>query len=252
MALSITTGRQVRPRRVVVYGPPGVGKSYFAASAPSPVFVPTEEGIDDLEVARFPTPSSMDEVLGYLTELCTEDHQFKTVVIDSADWLERIIWQDICRDQQVDTIDLACGGFGKGYSLACETFGECLKALDFLARKKGMTSVLIAHARAVRFADPEHADYDRWEPKLHRQVRDLIVEWASEVLFCTYKTFTTKHEAGFGKEVAKAVGGSERVMRCTHKATAVAKNRLGMPDELPLDWSSYQAFIVGEKNGSSE
>ena len=115
---TIQSGRENRPPRIMIYGSEGVGKSTFAASAPNPVFIQTEDGLGELDCRKFPLAHSLAEVLAQLTALRDEQHDFQTVVVDSADWLERLIFDEVCREYGVRNIEKADGGYGKGYTHA--------------------------------------------------------------------------------------------------------------------------------------
>ena len=70
---SIQSGKENRPPRIMIYGAEGVGKSTFAASAPNPVFIQTEDGLGEIDCCKFPlatkvTDASASKVLrGSLT-----------------------------------------------------------------------------------------------------------------------------------------------------------------------------------------
>ena len=240
--LNVLSGKQNKARRMMVVGVPGVGKSTLAAQSPKPVFIPTEDGIDDLDVPHFPKPSTFSETLNNLQALGENDHDFKTIVVDTIDWLERLIHNQICEEQRVESIEKASGEYGKGYVLAARLFDQFLDACDWLRESKKMHVIFLAHARAERFADPEHSDYDRYAPKLHKLISARCVEWCDEVLFANFKTFTKETNGAFGKTAIKAVGSGERILRTTAKPTCIAKNRLALPDELPLAWEPLANF----------
>ena len=223
----------------MIYGIHGVGKSTWAASAPDAVFVPTEEGLNDIGCERFPVAKSYDEVVGRLQQLGESDHAFSTLVIDSLDWLEQLIWQKVCADKGVDSIQDI--GYGKGYASAVDVWKQFLACLDYLRDHREMSVVLVAHARIERYENPETDGYDRYSPKLDKRASGVIAEWCDEVFFATYKVYTRVHEDG-AKKITKAVGGDERVLRCTEKPFAVAKNRLRMPDEIEMSFPAYLQF----------
>jgi len=216
-----------------------VGKSTFASQAPSPVFIPTEDGLGEIDCHSFDLAKHYDDVLVAIGQLYSEDHNYKTVCIDSVDWLESLIWEKICDDQKVDTIEIASGGYGKGYVLAAQLMGDVLTGLNAIREKNGMHVILISHGRTERHADPEQPDYDRWAPKLHKHVSAKVMEWCDEVLFAMPKVFTTTEEGTFGKKSTKALSTGQRVLRTIDKATARAKNRLGLPEEIELKWQAY-------------
>ena len=126
--------------------------------------------------------------------------------------------------------------------MAARLFDQFLDACDWLRESKKMHVIFLAHARAERFADPEHSDYDRYAPKLHKLISARCVEWCDEVLFANFKTFTKETNGAFGKTAVKAVGSGERILRTTAKPTCIAKNRLALPDELPLAWEPLANF----------
>lgn len=219
-----------------MYGVHGIGKSTFASQSPNPIFISTEEGVNDLEVAKFPVSKSFAEVTSRLATLATEQHKFQTVVIDSLDWLERLIHQEVCKEKGVTQIDEI--GFFKGYSYALEWWHEILRALVYLRDHKNMGVVLVAHAQISKFQDPDADDYDRHFPSFDKRAVLKVCEWCDEVFFAGYKVFTKKEGEGF-RETNKVVGSGSRIIRTGGKPTAICKNRLGMPEELPLAWSSY-------------
>lgn len=107
-----------------------------------------------------------------------------------------------------------------------------------------MTIILIAHARIERFENPETDTYDRYTPRLHRLASQLIMEWCDEVLFAAYRVHTKQTDAGFDRKRTQAIGTGERILRTTERPAHVAKNRLNLPAELPLDWDAYARFFT--------
>ena len=251
MPLATTTGRQTRPRRLMLYGVHGIGKSTFAAEAPNAVFLPTEDGIADIDCESYPLSSCFDQFLHYLQELHDEEHDRSTLVIDSLDWLERLIWGDVCRERQVDSIEDI--GYAKGYSFALTQWRQLLAGLDALRLERGMTIVLLAHARIERFENPETDTYDRYVPRLHRLASQIVQEWCDEVFFATYKVYTKTSEEGFNRKKAKGVGTGERVLRTTERPAHMAKNRLqNLPEELPLNWKAYSDHFTNRDSSEGE
>jgi hypothetical protein len=238
----ITRGRQIGPRKTLEYGTSGIGKSTWASMAPSPIFLPTEDGLKDIDCSAFPVLGSLSEFMTALGSLCKQPHDYKTVVIDSLDWLERLIWTKVCADSGVDSIGRI--KWGEGYNRAADHWRNILAPLDYLCTNRGMAPILIAHAHIVPFANPETDGYDRYVPKLHKHATSLIVEWCDEVFFASYQVFTRKAEERAGERNI-GVSKGERVLRTTERPFCIAKNRLNLPDELPLDWREYAKFLPG-------
>jgi len=173
----IHTGRRIMPPRILMYGTEGIGKSTTAAQAPHPIFIPTEDGLDQIDCASFPLAQRFDEVVSAISALYTEEHDYQSVVIDSLDWLERLIWDDVCREYGVNcreygvkSIEKADGGYAKGYTHALTQWREVLNGLDALRNERGMAVILLAHAKVEKFEDPESVAYDRYSPRLHKTV----------------------------------------------------------------------------------
>jgi len=238
----IHQGRRHSPPRLLLYGTEGIGKSTTASQAPKPIFIPTEDGLDQIDCASFPLAKSLTDVRSALNALLHEQHDYETAVIDSVDWLERLIFDALCEQYGVASIEKVDGGYARGYTHALTLWRGILNDLDELRNKRGMCVILLSHARVEKFEDPEHAAYDRYSPRLHKHATALITEWADAVLFATRKiiTKTDTGGAGFNRErtIASGLGrdGGERVLRTVGSPACVAKNRYDLLPELPLSW----------------
>lgn len=237
MAKIKKTTEEPRPRRILIYGTHGIGKSTFAAMAEKPVFIPTEDGLRDINADAFPIAKTAADVFQAAEELGKEEHEYKAVCLDSVDWFEQLIWRQVCEAGGKDSI--TDFGFGSGYGKAAALFDEFLRYLDYLNADKGMTVVLIAHCKVERFENPQTDAYDRYVPKLHKTIAAMLQEWCDEVLFANYKVFVKADGNGFD-ERNRAIGDGQRVLYTCEKPAHLAKNRLlGMPHEIPLDYRAY-------------
>jgi hypothetical protein len=237
MALKIERGRRHSPVRAVVYGTEGIGKSTLAAAFPAPVILDTEEGTHHLDVARV-SIGSWDELRAAIAEIGGGRGEFRTVVIDSADWAERLLVEHLLAEHKQKSIEGF--GFGKGYTLLAEGFGRLLTQCDALIGV-GLNVVFVAHSKVQRTSPPDMADgFDRYELKLTKQAAPLLKEWCDLLAFCNYKTAVT--EGSDGRK--KASGGKRRVMHLERAAAWDAKNRYGLDAELPMTIESLAPIFA--------
>lgn len=227
----VVSGRAMRPPRVVVYGKDGVGKTTFAAGAGSPIFLPTEEGADEVGADRFPVLEDWQSFLKALGQVAQGDHEYGTVVVDSLDWLERLIWADVAKDKGVSSIEDI--GYGKGYAFALDRWRRVLAGLD-LCRARGLAVVLLAHAQIKRFDSPEVEPFDRYCLKLKESASALIREWCDVVAFATDDVVTKKSDVGFGVSVVRGQHRGTRSLRLVERPAYDAKNRYGLPESIPF------------------
>jgi hypothetical protein len=235
---SIKKNESIAAPRVMLYGVEGIGKTTFAAGAPTPIFIRTEDGLGSIKADHFPMAESADNVIEAIGSLYRQEHGFKTVVIDSLDWLETLIWREV--ESKHDAKDLA---YGKGAMIAADKWRTVLDGLNALRNDKGMCVILIAHSSIKRFDSPETEPYDRYQPKLQDRSNALIREWADAVLFANYKTMIRKDDVGFNKTVARGVSTGERLLFCNERPAYMAKNRYGLPDSIPLSWDAFTNAI---------
>lgn len=240
MAMSLNQLTRVntpKAPRILIHGVAGVGKTTFASEANKPVFIQTEDGLGTLAANHFPLARNFEAVMDSLAALYTEEHDFKTVVIDSADWLEPLIWGKACRDNGWGSIEDA--GYGKGYVAALSLWRQYIDGLNALRDDRGMTVVQIAHTDIKRFDSPEHDPYDRYVIKLHTRAAALLQEHSDVVLFANYRISTVKADVGFNKKVNRALGSGERVIHTAERPAFLAKNRYGLPETIALDWQVF-------------
>lgn len=227
--MNIIRGKQQRPQRVVIYGVESVGKSTFAAQFPNPIFLDIERGTAHLDVDRTPVESWK-----HLNECIAEigGTAYQSVVIDSADWAERLCVQDLLATHKKQSIrDFSYGG---GEVMVAEKMSRFLGSLDRVI-DSGKNVVVIAHSKVQRVEPPDLlAAYDRYELKLSKQSSPLVKEWADELWFFRFKVKAVAQDNG----KAKGTGGKERVIYTTHSAAYDAKTRSGLAEEIPMEWSA--------------
>ena len=244
---SISSGMIAAPVKVVLYGPEGIGKSTFASQFPGAVFIDTEGSTRRMDVQRMPVPTSWAMLMDEVAEIAKGSIPCETLVIDTADWAERLCITAVCSRFNVRGIEDF--GYGKGYTYAKEEFAKLLDALEEVI-ESGRNVVITAHAQIAHIDQPDAVgSYDRWTMKTSKQVAPLLREWADMLLFANYKIVVEK--SGTGTNAKNKATGGRRVMYTTHHACWDAKNRFGLPDELPFEYTQI-ASVVASATGSGK
>lgn len=249
MAFTVTSGfRAGGPYKTVLYGPEGIGKTLLAKSYPGAVFIDTEDSTKYYNVRRITRPDGGARPTSWTMLMdmvaAVRDGQIsgvKTLVIDTIDWAETLCMRAVCDKHNKTGIEDF--GYGKGYTYLEEEFGKLINRLTEVC-DRGIHVVITAHAAMRRVELPEETgSYDHWEMKLEKKVAPLVKEWADIILFCNYKTVVVKGNTPMDKN--KAAGG-KRVMYSTHTPWWDAKNRFGLPEEMPLDFTALAHIFPTE------
>jgi hypothetical protein len=233
----LVKGPQQQPMRVLLYGVEGVGKSTFGAEAPGAIFLGAEDGTALLDVTRFPAPETWADVLDAVRVLTNDAHEYRTLVLDSADWLEPLVWQHVCRQANAASIEEVGGGYGKGYTAALDHWRIFLAALEGLRRAKGMHVVTLAHSVIKAFKNPEGPDFERYELKLNQKAAGVLKEWHDAVLFANFEAYTHEDK----RKRVRGVSTGARLIHTERKAAFDAKCRYSVPETLPLSWAEFEA-----------
>lgn len=238
---SVTKGKKVGgARRTLVHGVDGIGKTTFGADAPSPIFVGPEDGSGQIDVARFPTPENFGDVLEAVRTLTTDPHDYKTLAVDSLDWIEPLIWREVCVAAKVDSIEDVGGGYGRGYNAALDKWRLLVAAFDRLYVSRGMNVVLIAHTLVKNFKNPAGEDYERYQIKINEKAAGLLREWCDDVLFANYGVVVAQNAK---TKRVRGVATGERLLHTVYSAAWDAKNRHNLPDSINLSWADYDEAV---------
>ncbi len=241
---SIATGVDIKPPKICLYGVGGIGKTSWAAGAPNPIFAFTEKGQGMLNVARFPFITSFSELIDCVGVLYNEKHDYQSFVIDTIDFAEPLLWKHTSQKYNQDNIESF--GFGKGYGYAVDEARVLFQGLDALRDERGMSIILLCHSDVKRFESPDAESYDRYQLSLQKQFGAFVRHWTDCLLFANYKAHVVKDtKSGFGKDEkrARGVGTGERIVYTEERPAHWAKNRYGLPTELPLSWQAFESAI---------
>ena len=234
--IQVTKGKVETAKKVVIYGPEGIGKSTLASNFPNPVFIDTEGSTKALDVARYPEVKNWMDIKAFVEDTINT-RQFSTIVIDTADWAERFCIRAVCEKQKVTGIEDI--PYGKGYTYVMEEFASLLDLCN-KAIAAGINVIFTAHAQMRKFEQPdEMGSYDRWEMKLSKKSAPLLKEWADMVLFCNYKTQVMTDS----KTQSKKAFGGKRVMYASHHPCWDAKNRYNLPDQMDMEFAQIASLF---------
>lgn len=233
---SLRRGGERKPPRILIYGTHGIGKTSIAAGAEAPVFLQTEDGLGMLDAPTFGLLRTFDEVMQAITALYTEPHEFKTVILDTLDWLEPMVWAEASRINGWQNIEQP--GYGKGYIAAMDVWRQLLEGLNALRDDKGMAIIMLAHCDIKKFESPESEPYDRYIIKLQARASSLIQEHVDCLLFANYRVSIVRDKiTPIGKKEdgrARAIGGGGRVIYAEERPAFLAKNRFSMPAQIAM------------------
>jgi len=261
MAISLADLKRVKSAdapRFLIYGPEKIGKSTLANEFPASVFLQIEEGTGMLELNTFGKLLSFQDVMDAIASLYQEEHQFKTVVVDSATALQTLVYAETCErgdDKGNKKTRIEDFGYGKGYQYALSVWQEFMEGIMALRRDRGMTVILIAHSKIERFDDPETVSYSRYEIDLHEKARDLLKREVDVVLLLKSDVAIKNEEQGFNKSRARADGGRTVWMHASSRPAYAAGNRYDIPERLMYDrgkgFAALAPFLPGGERPSA-
>lgn len=247
--LNVRTAKPNKPARIMIYGIEGVGKSTLGANADNPIFITPEGGADHLKrqdgkpIAEIENVSTWGLVRKAVNDLIREEHDFKTLVLDSADWLEKLCHAQITGSSPKDIIRIN-GGYGAGFREAEKLHRELIEDLSVLRIKRNMNIIVTAHYQVKEVKDPDMLeDYDSYMIKCDEKVSSLWREWVDALLFARFKTFINKSD---DDSRARAFGDDERMVYTVKRPAFQAKNRYGLPSEMDFKedfWQVLRGYI---------
>lgn len=238
----VTTEHAIKPPRVIVYGKPGVGKTTFACGTTKPLIIDLEGSADYIDVPKS-HPETFEDVEVLLNALLNENHEFRTIVIDSLDWLEAKIHEYICTTYNAKSVNdknNQATSYGQGNVLAANMFLGIRGKLQRLRDEKGCAIVLTAHTQIKSRNDPLDGEFDEHTLKMHDKIAAAAVEWADAVLLIKKKTIESSNAPS-----GKIEGG--RILRTDGLIGTTTKNRLYLPPEVPANWSDFVNSINTNK-----
>ena len=251
-----------RPPKTTIEGEAGVGKSFFACSAPKPFVINTDDGIDEI-LLRIPdimvsdavpvgdiegNAKIYDGIIDTLTELAKEKHDRKSIIIDSLDRLEVLAQAKVCMDHSIKAIEDL--GYGKGYTYSRGKIQRVLAGLNYLRDEKEMEPICVCHTQIRTINKPTLEPYDLFTLKLHKAASADIMEWSDAVLFLTFKMIIQKKDTGFGRKDSRAINTGERIIFTSGSQGVDCKNRFGLPPEIPADYASYHSQITESRKAA--
>ncbi len=239
------SGTESHPPRIFLYGGPKIGKTTFGACAPNPIFIQTERGTDALSVDVFPFVENWQMLSNCFEVLATQDHDYKTVILDSADWTENILKSQVAKDHGV--IDQKTGegiydtnakalSFGRGSRAVEEYWHRIADSFDWLRNNKGMGCIVISHAAVKRYDDPTSEAYDRYQPDLLKDSAAVLQEWCDVLLFANKPPSVISEKVGIQGVKKRAVSSDQRLMYTSETPAFKAGSRWNIPTELPLGY----------------
>ena len=217
-----------------LYGPPKIGKSTLGSFMPNPLFLPTDPGLKKIKAKKGQMIRNFRSLDKALQEIKIGDHNYKSLIIDTMTGIERILSVKVAQNSGKSSIEDM--GFGKGYAKLAEAVADFINILEDIRSERNMNVLLISHSHIKPIHDPSVAEsYDHHEPELHKRTWPVIKQWVDAILF-------THTEVFIDKENRKGIQG-DRVIETGYSPAWEAGNRLGWPEQIPLDGEKFCRLI---------
>lgn len=230
-----------RPVVVTICGDSGMGKTSLAAAFPKPIFIRAEDGLQAIPAGQRPqafpvltganAQDAADQLWAQMIALLHNDHDYKTLVIDSVTALERLFVAAVLEsDPKAKSINQALGGYGAGLCAVASMHQRVRKAAGLLNTRKDMHVVFVAHADIETMKLPDTDDYQRYSLRLPAKSLPPYVDDVDVVGFVRLETFTR----GGDGERKKAISNGDRQLIVHATASNVSKNRFHITEPLDL------------------
>ena len=260
---SLSAEAVIKAPRIVVIGTEKIGKTTFSCgsrivngkvaevglNSPVVISVKGEEGADGLAVSKFPVAQTLDDVMSAIGSLYNEEHEFKTVVLDSASAVGPIISDSVCEEFSVANVRKV-PGFRTGEAATQLRWRNILSGLTALRDEKNMSSIVIGHVKVKPFKNPEGENYDTYDFDLEAEASEMLKRWADLILFCNTKVVVRKEgeDTTYTKAKKRGVDASngQRFLYTQKRPSHPGGGRGifgALPYELPLDWAAFQEAI---------
>jgi AAA domain-containing protein len=235
---TITRQKRRRPVFGVLYGPSGIGKSTFGASLPEPVFLQVERGLDMIRTPKFPVPRDFAGLYAQVDALDKEEHPYQSIVLDTLDATEVLIWQRVCQEGKCKSIEDFAGGYGKGYVRSRELMQGLMAKLSDMSERYHV--LLLAHSHIKTISDPMlTAPYDMHRMKLQDKAAEIVRQSVDLILYVNLEENIVK-DAPRARKGRNIVSG-DRLMWTQPITGAEAKNRYDLDSPMEFSWDAlYQ------------
>lgn len=222
------------PVIVTITGDAGIGKTTFAASFPGVIIMRPENGLQAVRhmknVRALPVIENVDQVWEQLMALLTEEHPYKTLVIDSVTALDRMFTEHILATdpKMPKSLNQAAGGYGAGKGVLASMHARVRKAAGLLASRRGMNVVFVAHADIIRIEPPNEDAYTSYSLRLTDKSMPYYVDDVDLVGYLKLETVVIGDEG----ERKKAISDGTRQLITYVTAENISKNRFGITEKL--------------------
>lgn len=234
----IQKGTKKMPRKVIIYGPPKLGKSTLAGSAKNALLIPTEDRVAHIDCDKSPVMSSYGAIMEVFDSLLNENHVYKTIVIDTADWLEPLIHEAVVEKLNQDSAKKIKSitddhsketAFARGLKYhAVEGWKKFLSNCDVL-RDNNMNVVVLAHSQIIKVDPPDSDSYDKHVMKIDKHSLAVLEEWADVIGFYDKQVFVKNDDDGLKKK-GKAVSSNKRLLHLSgENPSMISGNSFGLP-----------------------
>lgn len=220
--------------KFMVYSLPGMGKTTLASKMKNSIIIDLEGGANYINTARTKQITNVETFKSVLVELWkTPKREFDYIVIDTVDWLVRLIVEDVAeidKNHLDNTLNRSNGGYGNGKQVLENHIRTWLLPLLVALNQKGYGICLLAHADKKEMLDSDGTTIEQITPKIDPVTLNAFIEWC-DAIFYLKKDATGK-----------------RILQLSSDDVALAKNRTGITtSEIDLSEVDINSILTGKE-----
>lgn len=232
------------PLMITLAGDAGCGKSTAASTFPAPYIIRTKGEAMPRDAANKPAGlepigGRMKQVNGknvwdenelfeQLAALLKDEHEFKTLIVDSVTGLEDLFVQSVVDNDPKNpkSVVQAAGGYGAGRAAVKSKHMRVKKYAEALREKRGMHVIFLAHVEIDRLDPPDGEPFTRYNLQLHKESAPVYINNVDVVGYIGQERFVS--------DDGKARSSDDRELILGMTPANISKNRLGISGSIPL------------------